>query len=344
MEEPRPRAPSALVTNLGLFIIALIAAGLKAYYEGASPAEGKVERALIDVFLAFCALELGYLIVQAHGLREAFEKAGKKLADRSGRDALLARLDERVCEVREVLDTDDPVYSSVAKAAFRPLNDFKLTPSGLVIDTEQLTISFYAEFWKELVERQHALQSRYFARPLTIYTTHSASIRLWRRPEFAEVRALQDRFVSLGGIVHRVLINQSRGIETPDEYEQAVAEMTHARKQEVSQGHFNMFYLERDDHNVKTDDFLLTVLDDKPYCATWVTGWHGGYGSIVRCQVRTDPTSFKEHWQRWCEIVSEAAAWQPPEHFEQSALRARPSRKLAARMTKMPPLPSPDAV
>lgn len=326
-----------LSVNIALFVIAIVVSAIKASLTPAplTGADLRIETAVMDVFISFAALELAYLIIKAHRLQELLRKTAKDFRDNSARDALIARLDERVTRAQSILQSDDLMLSSIAKAAFRSLDEFSLVPNGATIDNEKLTISFYSEFWRELVRAQErSVENK--AEPITVYTTHSASIRIWRRPEFTSIRSLQDRFLALGGIVNRVLINQSNGFEKTSEYVEAIAEMTHGRQDEVAAERFNMFYIERLNSEASIDDFLLVSVSGAFYSALWETNWQGSYGSIVRCRVHTDEENFRTFWGRWCEVVAEAAKWMPNPAPSDPGLSRRPSRSLIGKMTALP--------
>ena len=105
------------------------AAALKATFSDPQFAEAHIEQAVLDALSRFFCMLQRPTDLKAHRITEAIEVAGEQFGKREGHDALIARLDRRICDIRDTLETDDAIYSSVAKAAFPPLDEFSIVPS-----------------------------------------------------------------------------------------------------------------------------------------------------------------------------------------------------------------------
>ena len=318
-------------TNALVFLCTVLIGIAPIVFSSDSPDSKAINQAIQLAFITFAVLQLLVISHRQYHFLRGMREAGERLESKEALFQLIARLDEDVAEARDGLLSDDFIQASVSSAAFKALSQYSVSGDLAEIENEYLTIEFYREFWAKVVRLQEARSRHSRRKPLIINTTHSASILLWGRAEFSQIRAYQRRFLELGGLVNRVLINQSGGLEKATDYSSTLDEIGCD-----DMGGMNTFYIERTSRENAIDDFLLTVVDDTKYSFVWETSWRGDYGAIMKCKIHRGAEPFQTYWDRWCIIVSECHNWAPPEGIVDKRLTRRPTIDEVKMLTARP--------
>ncbi|HEY1612091.1 MAG TPA: hypothetical protein VGF97_00180 [Rhizomicrobium sp.] len=186
-----------------------------------------------------------------------------------------------------------PAHDAVREAIVSLARNFSVEDDAISFDSEFLSREMYQNFWRALIAAQ--IQRRHVGAPdLVVRITHSASVKLWKSPQFEMLYILQKKFLEEHGLIYRVLLRGQNSADHVTDYAAVIERMT-------DEG-IKAYYLDVGKSiGEPMQDYILASFGDQHYAIIWRADLdvHGHFGSIKGSEIKIGLSRCMEYWTGW---------------------------------------------
>lgn len=254
------RLPDRLVKSADILLDVIVfmlsvVVGLISYYDLPAKSDAQIERSLligVGLFLVGLTAHQTFRAITAEDklkdLEASFDVVLKNTTQGLQHFEFLAS-EQRIRDLRQRLnEKDDLIKRAGLKTVDEYLTSLRASEGmrGIKVQGEQLALAAYEDFWITLVEHQAECRSDPMNAFGAVRITHSSSMKVWDTDIGRALIRHQQRYVELGGVIVRILL------DTPEKPESAVENII---KRMVEAGIY-VYYLQDSEVEKLVSDFL----------------------------------------------------------------------------------------
>ena len=306
--------------GLGAFLLsAAVSVALGLSNQGATPIN--LSEVYLNTLLGFSSIELLRLLLKFIAIEHRMANQDKKLLALISSNSIRTRISQTVYKA---FFEDKIAHGAAARSMANLFRKISIEDDRLVLETDYLALQFYQEFWEVVLEAQRHLKAAGLP-PLKVFATHSASVQVWERDEFARSRQQQADFCADKGELYRVLIRPTKSHEKDGDYERVIASMQ-------ARGAQTFFLDQKHTSLTNVHEYMLVSLEGEFFAISWNPNWQPTErGTLSACEVRVGADALKqEFWFRWWEVLRELE--KPPQANLPAILSKRPLGPVLDRM------------
>jgi hypothetical protein len=276
--------------------------GLISYYDLPAKTDAQIERSLLiglGLFLVGLTAHQTFRAITAEDKLKELESSlatiSKNTAQSLQHFEFLAS-EQRIRDLRQRLnEKDDLIKLAGLKTVDQYLASVRASEGirGIKVQGEQLALAAYENFWITLVEHQAECRNDPTSAFGAVRITHSSSMKVWDTDSGRALLRHQQRYVELGGIIVRILL------DTPEK----PAPMVEGIMKRMVEAGIYVYYLQNSEVETLVSDFLWVG----PYELSWRAG--ANRAALQECELmQTNATRDGFLRRTWTDLGSRVIA------------------------------------